>query len=96
MAKAPKPFTFTLTPAEAAFMTGTSITGRGGRQSLQRKIRDQLDASPYQVVMMDDEFGMLCRYIGQYRSSTKSTKGGGSQDRFRNAFARSLKDLLQI
>lgn len=89
MPREAKPFEFDLTPEEASYMTDTPITGSGGRQSLQRKLKKQLEDHPCHVVLTDAELGRLCRYIGRYED-------GGAQDRFRNAFGRVLKELLGI
>jgi hypothetical protein len=79
-------FEFTLNPDEMAFITHTAIAGKGGLQTLQRKLRDQLAQGD--VVRFDNVgLGQLIRYISQYRD-------GGFQRRLRNAFERSLRELL--
>jgi hypothetical protein len=81
-------FVFTLEPDEAAYITQTTIAGRGGLQSLQRKLQDQL--SQGSTVRFDNAgLGQLIRYMTQYRD-------GGFQGRLRNAFERSLRQLLDL
>lgn len=82
--KAPKPFEFHLTQAEADEINNAA--GEGGHQSLHRKLVDQLKNG--NVIYLDDAgLGEVIRYMTQY-------KGGGFQGRLRNAFERSLKEQL--
>jgi hypothetical protein len=87
MAKAPKPFVFTLTEAEVAEIEGPS--GSGGHQSLHRRLLDELAAGDQTVTFDDCELGELIRYMTQYKS-------GGFQGRLRRAFIRSLEQQLGI
>ncbi len=84
MARAPRPFTFTLTPSEVAEMEAPS--GQGGHQSLHARIRSELAGGPA-VTFDDEEMGELIRYMTQYGS-------GGFQGRLRRAFIRSLCEQI--
>ena len=79
-------FEFTLRPDEAAYITQTPVTGRGGLQSFQRQLQTQLAGGS--VVKLDHTgLGRLIRYMTQ-------PPGGGFQDRLRHAFERSLREIL--
>jgi hypothetical protein len=81
-------FVFTLEPEEAAYITQTAIAGRGGLQTLQKKLQTQLAEG--NVVKFDNTgLGQLIRYMTQYRD-------GGFQGRLRHAFERSLRNLLDL
>ncbi|HVC60856.1 MAG TPA: hypothetical protein VND19_10910 [Acetobacteraceae bacterium] len=80
------PIVFTLLPDEAAYITQTTVAGRGGLQSFQRGLQRQL--SEGNTVTLDDAgLGLLMKYISRYG-------GGGFQARLRHAFGRSLRELL--
>ncbi len=80
MVRSPKPFTFTLNPAEIAEMA--ALSGQGGHQGLPSRIREALGSGP--MVTFDDvQLGELIRYMSQYGS-------GGFQGRLRRAFTRSI------
>lgn len=82
-----EPFTFILYPSEIALITETPVSGKGGLQSLQKRLQEQLDSSP--IVKLDNAgLGQLIRYMVKYES------GGGFEDRLRRAFARSFLDLF--
>jgi hypothetical protein len=86
MSRDGEPFAFTLEPAEIAQITDTSVKGRGGLQTLQNKLRAQLEAG--RVVQLDNAgLGQLIRYMTRHG-------GGGFEDRLRRAFARSFLDLF--
>lgn len=80
MPRMPKPFTFTLEPAEIEELMPPS--GQGGHQSLHKRLKDELANGPF-VTLDDSEMGELIRYMSQYGS-------GGFQGRLRKAFIRSL------
>ena len=84
MARPPKPFTFTLDPAEIAEMLAPS--GQGGHQSLHKRIRAALALGPT-VTFDDEQLGELIRYMSQYGS-------GGFQGRLRKAFIRSVASQI--
>ena len=79
-------FEFVLEPDEAAYITQTPVAGQGGLQAFQRKLQEQL-ASGNTIRLDNLGVGRLIRYITQYHD-------GGFQGRLRNAFERSLRDLL--
>ncbi len=57
-------FVFTLEPDEAAYITQTTVAGRGGLQTLQKKLQAQL--SEGNVVRFDNAgLGQLIRYMTQ-------------------------------
>lgn len=87
MARAPRPFEFKLTNAEAAELTGPA--GEGGHQSLHRRLIDELASGNLTVTFDDAELGELIRYMTQYKS-------GGFQGRLRRAFIRSLAEQLGL
>jgi hypothetical protein len=82
-----EPFSFDLTPDEIAAITTTPVAGKGGLQSLQKRLREQL-AVGSTVQFNNADLGQLIRYMTRYPS------GGGFQNRLREAFDRSLKTLL--
>lgn len=86
MAREPKPFQFTLTPDEAAELTGA--VGEGGHQELHRRLSSEL-AHGLTVTFDDCELGELIRYMTRYGS-------GGFQSRLKRAFGRSLRELVDI
>jgi hypothetical protein len=77
----------TLTPDEAAEITGAA--GSGGHQELHRRLKAELANGNLQVSFSDAELGELIRYMTQYGS-------GGFQGRLKRAFIRSLRELLGI
>lgn len=87
MPKAPKPFTFTLTPEEADELSAPA--GEGGHQGLHSRLRQELESGERTVTFDDAEMGELIRYMTQY-------KGGGFQGRLRRAFIRSLREQLGL
>jgi hypothetical protein len=79
-------FVFTLQPDEAAYITETTVAGKGGLQSLQRRLQEQLFEGT--TVKFDNAgLGQLIRYMTRYQD-------GGFQARLRHAFERSLRQLL--
>lgn len=81
-----EPFRFDLWPAEIAMITETPIAGKGGLQSLQKRIREQLERGN-SVEFDNAGLGQLIRYMTLY--------GNGSfETRLRRAFARSFLDLF--
>jgi len=83
----PKPFSFTLTPDEALILTGAK--GRGGQQTLHRRLVAQLANGNLTIELDDRRFGELIRYMTRYGQ-------GGFQGRLRDAFRRVLGDLLSM
>jgi hypothetical protein len=81
----PKPFVLSLTPDEALMITGAR--GQGGQQTLHRRLVGQLANGNLTIELDDRRFGELVRYMTRYGS-------GGFQGRLKNAFQRSLGDLL--
>jgi hypothetical protein len=82
-----EPFVFDLKPDEIDAIMETTVSGKGGLQSLQRRLQDQLSAG--NTVEFDNAaLGQLIRYMTRYEG------GGGFQTRLRHAFDRSLKNLL--
>jgi len=86
MTATPKPFKLTLTASEAAELLKPS--GKGGHQSLHRRLIKQLAGGSLTVTCSDRQLGQLIRYITQYGS-------GGFQSRLRRAFRRSLHELIK-
>lgn len=86
LTRIPKPFVFTLKPHEIAELK--SAAGAGGHQSLLRRLTTELERGP-KVTFTDEQLGELIRYMTLYGS-------GGFQSRLRQAFARSLGDLLRM
>lgn len=81
-----EPFKFILYPAEIAQITETPVAGKGGLQSLQKKLQAQLEQGS--VVRLDNAgLGQLIRYMTRIG-------GGGFETRLRRAFARSFLDLF--
>lgn len=88
MGKAPKPFVFTLLPAEAAEIL-EAPAGEGGHQELRKRLINQLETNVSEVSLTDSELGELIRYMTQYGE-------GGFQGRLRRAFLRSVYELLAV
>jgi hypothetical protein len=81
-----QPFVFELGPVEVAYITDTSVSGKGGLQSLQKELQSQLEHG--NVVTLDNAgLGQLIRYMTQYGE-------GSFETRLRRAFARSFLDLF--
>jgi len=85
MGKEPRPFTVTLTAAEAAEITGAA--GEGGHQEMHRRLTNQLQNGNLTVEFNDEQLGALIRYMTQYGS-------GGFQGRLKRAFVRSIQEIL--
>ncbi len=86
MASDGRPFVFTLLPAEIEQIVGTEVNGRGGLQSLQKRLKAQLEYGDT-VEFNNAGLGQLIRYMTLY--------GDGSfEKRLRSAFARSFLDLF--
>lgn len=81
----PKPFVFHLTPGEMAELQ--SPVGAGGQQTFHTMLLDQLAVGAGDIALDDSQLGQLIRYMTQYGH-------GGFQTRLRNAFSRSLRELL--
>ncbi len=80
------PFVFTLMEAECECITGADIVGKGGLQSLLRRLKEKLEDSP--TLEFDNwELGQLIRYMTKHGD-------GGFEGRLRRAFARSFLDLF--
>jgi hypothetical protein len=86
LTRIPKPFVFTLNPDEIAELK--SAAGTGGHQSLLRRLTTELERGS-EVTFTDEQLGELIRYMTLYGS-------GGFQSRLRQAFRRSLGDLLRM
>ena len=82
-----KPFVLTLTPDEALEIT--EARGKGGHQSLHRRLVTELAKGDLNITLNDRQFGELVRYMTRYKS-------GGFQGRLRRAFERSLRELLGL
>ena len=82
-----KPFVFTLNPEEVSKIIETAISGKGGLQDLQKKLRRQLEHGNF-VTFDNAGLGQLIRYMTRYGE-------GSFETRLRNAFARSLMELLR-
>jgi hypothetical protein len=82
----PKLFVFTLEPHEIAEVKNAA--GTGGHQSLHRRLTAELEHGT-EVTFTDAQLGELICYMTLYGS-------GGFQSRLRNAFRRSLGELLRM
>ena len=82
MSKAPKFFTFVLTPEEIGEILRPA--GQGGHQTFHKLILAQLAKTGNTITLNDEALGKLLRYMTQY-------KGGGFQGQLRAAFGRVLK-----
>jgi hypothetical protein len=86
----PKPIEFTLTEEEAAAILDPH--GEGGQQTLHQHLKDALKGGNRTLSFDDKHLGELIRYM-QYGWD----KGrGGFQNRLHKAFARSLKERLNL
>lgn len=86
MTKDAEPFVFTLEDAEMQQITDTEVVGSGGLQTLQRRLKAELEHG--RTVSLDDaQLGQLIRYMTRYGS-------GGFEERLRKAFIRSIYQLF--
>ena len=77
---------FELNATEISYIVGTAVEGRGGLQSLQKRLQEQLAQG--NVVSLDNaSLGQLIRYMTRYGE-------GSFETRLRRAFARSILDLF--
>jgi hypothetical protein len=83
----PGPFVFHLEKGEV--MELNEPAGEVGFQDLQELLLSQLATTGNVISLTDEELGRLIRYMTRYKS-------GGFQGHLRNAFTRSLKDLLGL
>ncbi len=81
-----EPFTFRLNSAETEQITDFEIVGKGGLQSLFRRLREKIDADE-ELEFDNWELGQLIRYMTQHGN-------GGFETRLRRAFARSMLDMF--
>lgn len=86
MSRDAKPFIFELLQPEIDQLVETPVSGGGGLQNLQVRLRDEL-AKGSSVTFTDAQLGQLIRYMTRYGS-------GGFEVRLHRAFARSIYDLL--
>ena len=77
---------FQLVPAEIAALD-LPINGIGGHQRFLRRLQQKVDRPSGSIALTDAEIGKVVRYVSGYG-------GGGFQNRFREAFRRSLRDAI--
>ena len=83
-----EPFVFELWPAEVAIIKDTVVSGKGGLQSLQKRLQAQLEQG--NTVSFDNAgLGQLIRYMTSYGE-------GSFETRLRRAFARSFLDRFTL
>ena len=87
MKREARPFEFHLDETEVDAITGA--VGTGGHQTLHRRLTRELQDGARTVTFTDEELGELIRYMTRYGS-------GGFQSRLRDAFKRSLGELLRM
>ena len=81
----PSTTTFTLTAAEQAEIN-KPVVGNGGHQTLMRTLHSKLNPATGEIILSDGLIGRIVRY---------SLYGpGGFQNRFKDAFRRSLRDAM--
>lgn len=86
----PRPLEFTLTDDEAAEILEPH--GSGGQQTLHQRLKDALADGNRVLSFNDAQMGELIRYM-QYGWDGKR---GGFQSRLHRAFARSLRERLNL
>lgn len=86
----PRPLEFTLTDEEAAAILDPH--GSGGQQTLHQRLKDALQNGNRVLSFNDTQLGELIRYMQYGWDSGR----GGFQSRLHRAFARSLRERLNL